>query len=261
MRVRDVKKNYELPSGGALLGGGGKQIKAVQDLSFEARQKQIVAIVGESGCGKSTFAKVLMGLENGNGGSIVMRDENLAALPVEKRSDELIGAVQMVFQNPNDTLNPTHTVGRQIARSIRKLGAASGEEVERKVDRLLVVLPRRYASQTGAVSGGQIHRIGIDTAFAGQARLVSPMNRIRLWMFRCNPVIVIIIGYSRPHEPHFAFYQPRLNGGTLSGDSQLLCSAADNGAGQTKYVFAPAIHPYTESLHNIAGRIDWQCRE
>ena len=75
VRVRDVKKNYELPSGGALFGGGGKQIKAVQDLSFEARQKQIVAIVGESGCGKSTFAKVLMGLENGNGGSIVMGDE------------------------------------------------------------------------------------------------------------------------------------------------------------------------------------------
>ena len=156
VRVRDVKKNYELPSGGALFGGGGKQIKAVQDLSFEARQKQIVAIVGESGCGKSTFAKVLMGLENGNGGSIVMGDENLAALPVEKRSDELIGAVQMVFQNPNDTLNPTHTVGRQIARSIRKLGAASGEEVERKVDRLLdlVKLPRSYKHHKPAQLSG-----------------------------------------------------------------------------------------------------------
>ena len=143
VRVRDMKKHYELPSE-SLFGGGAKKVKAVQDLSFEAKQKQIVAIVGESGCGKSTFAKVLMGLEGGSGGNIVMGDEDLTVLPVENRDEELISSIQMVFQNPNDTLNPTHTVGKQIARSIRKLGAASGEEVERKVDRLLdlVKLPR-----------------------------------------------------------------------------------------------------------------------
>ena len=253
VRVRDVKKNYELPSGGALFGGGGKQIKAVQDLSFEARQKQIVAIVGESGCGKSTFAKVLMGLENGNGGSIVMGDENLAALPVEKRSDELIGAVQMVFQNPNDTLNPTHTVGRQIARSIRKLGAASGEEVERKVDRLLdlVKLPRSYKHHKPAqLSGGQKQRIGIARAFAGQARLVvadEPVSALDVSVQAA--VIDLLLDIQASHDTTLLF---------ISHDLSLVRYLADNiivmylgrimEQGITKNVFAPPYHPYTESL-------------
>ncbi|MGI9338046.1 MAG: dipeptide ABC transporter ATP-binding protein [Gammaproteobacteria bacterium] len=253
VRVRDVKKHYELPGSGALFGGGGRRIKAVQDLSFEARQKQIVAIVGESGCGKSTFAKVLMGLEGGDGGNIVMGDDNLAALPVEKRSDELIGAVQMIFQNPNDTLNPTHTVGRQIARSIRKLGAASGAEVERKVDRLLdlVKLPRSYKnSKPAQLSGGQKQRIGIARAFAGQARLIvadEPVSALDVSVQAA--VIDLLLDIQSSHDTTLLF---------ISHDLSLVRYLADHivvmylgrimEQGVTKNVFAPPYHPYTESL-------------
>lgn len=253
VRVRDVKKHYELPGGNALFGGGTRRIKAVQDLSFEARQKQIVAIVGESGCGKSTFAKVLMGLEGGDGGNIVMGDDNLAALPVERRSDELIGAVQMVFQNPNDTLNPTHTVGRQIARSIRKLGAASGAEVERKVDRLLdlVKLPRSYKnSKPAQLSGGQKQRIGIARAFAGQARLVvadEPVSALDVSVQAA--VIDLLLDIQSSHDTTLLF---------ISHDLSLVRYLADHivvmylgrimEQGVTKNVFNPPYHPYTESL-------------
>lgn len=252
VRVRDVKKHYELPGSGALFGGGGRRIKAVQDLSFEARQKQIVAIVGESGCGKSTFAKVLMGLEGGDG-NIVMGDENLAALPVEKRDDELIGAVQMVFQNPNDTLNPTHTIGGQIARSIRKLGAASGEEVERKVDRLLdlVKLPRSFKNhKPSQLSGGQKQRIGIARAFAGQARLVvadEPVSALDVSVQAA--VIDLLLDIQSSHDTTLLF---------ISHDLSLVRYLADHivvmylgrimEQGLTKDVFAPPYHPYTESL-------------
>ena len=252
VRVRDMKKHYELPSE-SLFGGGAKKVKAVQDLSFEAKQKQIVAIVGESGCGKSTFAKVLMGLEGGSGGNIVMGDEDLTVLPVENRDEELISSIQMVFQNPNDTLNPTHTVGKQIARSIRKLGAASGEEVERKVDRLLdlVKLPRTYKNyKPSQLSGGQKQRIGIARAFAGQSKLVvadEPVSALDVSVQAA--VIDLLLDIQSANDTTLLF---------ISHDLSLVRYLADNiivmylgrimEQGLTKDVFTPPYHPYTEAL-------------
>ena len=252
VRVSNMKKYYELPSE-SLLGGGAKKIKAVQDLSFEARQKQIVAIVGESGCGKSTFAKVLMGLEEGSGGKIVMGDEDLTVLPVEKRDEDLISSVQMVFQNPNDTLNPTHTIGKQIARSIRKLGAASGEEVERKVEHLLdlVKLPRSYKNyKPSQLSGGQKQRIGIARAFAGQSKLVvadEPVSALDVSVQAA--VIDLLLDIQSENDTTLLF---------ISHDLSLVRYLADNiivmylgrimEQGLTKDVFKPPYHPYTEAL-------------
>ena len=255
LKVADMKKHYELPSESPLgmFGGRSKKIKAVQDLSFRARQRQIVAIVGESGCGKSTFAKVLMGLEDGTGGKIAMGDNDLAALPVEGRDDSLISAVQMVFQNPNDTLNPSHSVGSQIARSVRKLGAASGEEVNRKVDRLLdlVKLPRAYKNyKPSQLSGGQKQRIGIARAFAGEPKLVvadEPVSALDVSVQAA--VIDLLLDIQARHDTTLLF---------ISHDLSLVRYLADHivvmylgrimEQGLCKDVFAPPYHPYTEAL-------------
>lgn len=251
-RVKDMKKHYELPGAG-LFGGVTRQVKAVQDLNFEARKKQIVAIVGESGCGKSTFAKVLMGLEEGTGGSIVMGDDDLAVIPVEKRDQNLISSVQMVFQNPNDTLNPTHTVGSQIARSIKKLGVSNKEEVEAKVEKLLdlVKLPRVYKNyKPSQLSGGQKQRIGIARAFAGNSKLIvadEPVSALDVSVQAA--VIDLLLDIQASHDTTLAF---------ISHDLSLVRYLADNivvmylgrimEQGQTKDIFAPPYHPYTEAL-------------
>ena len=111
LAVDGLDKFYD-PGGGALLSllraGPGPRVKANEGLSFQARKGEILAIVGESGCGKSTFAKVLTGLETATAGEIRFLDWDLAALPVNKRSRALLGALQMVFQNPDGTLNPRH---------------------------------------------------------------------------------------------------------------------------------------------------------
>ena len=253
LKVADMKKYYELPSESPLGFGVNRKIKAVQDLSFEARKRQIVAIVGESGCGKSTFAKVLMGLEDGTDGSIVMGDDDLAAIPVEGRDENLISAVQMVFQNPNDTLNPSHTVGAQISRSIRKLGISNREEVEEKLDHLLdmVKLPRSYKNyKPSQLSGGQKQRIGIARAFAGSSKLVvadEPVSALDVSVQAA--VIDLLLDIQTQHDTTLLF---------ISHDLSLVRYLADHivvmylgrimEQGVCKDVFAPPYHPYTEAL-------------
>src|SRR5262249_56747907 len=98
---------------------------------------ETIAIVGESGCGKSTFAKVLMGLEDATGGKVQLGDLNLANLPVQQRDQGTISRLQMIFQNPFDTLNPSHTVGRQIGPEIREFGR---ERDPKKIEELVYEL-------------------------------------------------------------------------------------------------------------------------
>ena len=104
----------------ALFGSGNKKVvKANETLSFEARESETLAIVGESGCGKSTFAKVLMGLETATDGDILLRGQKHRKYRQLKIvTPKTVSDVQMVFQNPFDTLNPSMTVGSQIVRAL-----------------------------------------------------------------------------------------------------------------------------------------------
>ena len=153
-----------------------KWFKANETLSFEARESETLAIVGESSCGKSTFAKVLMGLETATDGQILLDNRNIEATPIEKRDTQTIADVQMVFQNPFDTLNPSMTVGRQIIRALEVFGVGKNdaERRERMLELLdLVKLPRAFAERMPRqLSGGQKQRVGIARAFAGNARIV-----------------------------------------------------------------------------------------
>ena len=151
-------------------------MKANESISFEARESETVAIVGESGCGKSTLAKVLLGLETSTSGSVTLGNEDIESAPVEERDASTVGSIQMVFQNPFDTLNPSHSVGGQIIRTLEKFGF--GKSVADRQQRMfelldLVKLPRAFATRMPRqLSGGQKQRIGVARAFAGQAKVV-----------------------------------------------------------------------------------------
>ena len=80
----------------------------------------MLAIVGESGCGKSTLAKVLLGLETASEGLVVFDQEAIQNQPVESRAVKTIASIQMIFQNPFDTLNPSYSVGSQILRTLER---------------------------------------------------------------------------------------------------------------------------------------------
>jgi peptide/nickel transport system ATP-binding protein len=139
LQVRDLTKRYE-------------HVSANAGLSFDARRGETVAIVGESGCGKSTFARILMGLAPATSGSIRFQDLELSQLAVTRRSQKTIRSLQMIFQNPFDTLNPTHTVGRQIARVIRKFGVERDESRIRQRVRDLLEASARVCRAPAAPS-------------------------------------------------------------------------------------------------------------
>src|SRR5262249_12051015 len=87
-------------------------VRAVSDVELAAARGRTLAIVGESGCGKSTVAKVLSGLEVATSGSVVLDGVEVGALAVDARSAALKRKLQMVFQNPDSTLNPGPPGGR-----------------------------------------------------------------------------------------------------------------------------------------------------
>jgi peptide/nickel transport system ATP-binding protein len=231
-----------------------RYVKANESLTLEAREGQTVAIVGESGCGKSTFAKVLMGLETATDGTLVFRGEDIARKPVMARSREQIGAMQMVFQNPNDTLNPSMTVGEQIGRVLRKFGVARSKgEVEERVKRLLdlVKMPRDFLHRRPRqLSGGQKQRVGIARAFAGNPSMVIADEPVSALDVSVQAAVTgLLMDIQREYNTTLLFISHDLGVVRYLADRVVvmyLGQIMEQGA--TEEIFAPPYHPYTEAL-------------
>jgi peptide/nickel transport system ATP-binding protein len=254
LKVQDLTKHYAIEDKAIFFPGAGRTVKANEKLTFDARQAETVAIVGESGCGKSTFAKVLMGLEGATEGSILLGNLELGHAPVQKRGKETIANLQMIFQNPFDTLNPSHSVGAQIARVIRKFGVETEEgRVQQRVMDLLdtVKLPRDFAKRRPRqLSGGQKQRVGIARAFAGNPALVvadEPVSALDVSVQAA--VTELLMDIQRDHRTTLLF---------ISHDLSLVRYLADRVVvmylgqimeqGTTDEIFSPPYHPYTEAL-------------
>jgi peptide/nickel transport system ATP-binding protein len=101
LRLEDLKKYYEVSANKLFGGGEMKVVKANETLSFEAREAETIAIVGESGCGKSTFAKVLMGLETATDGKIVLYNQDIHDTPIEKRATDTVSSSRWCSRTPS----------------------------------------------------------------------------------------------------------------------------------------------------------------
>jgi peptide/nickel transport system ATP-binding protein len=257
LEVRELQKYYELRSGPleALFSGRhSRYVKANENLNFTVNEAETVAIVGESGCGKTTFAKVLMGLECATGGSIKIGGRQISRLPVQKRDPQLIGKLQIVFQNPFETLNPSHRVGSQIARVIKKFGIAkTPSEVRRKMLEMfdMVKLPREFAyRKPRELSGGQKQRIGIARAFSANAAVIVADEPVSALDVSVQAAIIgLLTDIQRKKRTTMLF---------ISHDLSIVRYLADRVVvmylgqiveqGTTDQVFSPPYHPYTEAL-------------
>jgi peptide/nickel transport system ATP-binding protein len=267
LQVEDLTKHYVIDSGGFALIGAKKTVKANEKITFRAHEAETVAIVGESGCGKSTFAKVLMGLEPATAGKVQLGEIQLANLPVQRRSHSTIAGLQMIFQNPFDTLNPSHTIGSQIARVIRKFGVENDQQkVQDRVDQLLdiVKLPRDFAKRRPRqLSGGQKQRVGIARAFAGNPKMViadEPVSALDVSVQAA--VSSLLMEIQRDYRTTLLF---------ISHDLSVVRYLADRiivmylgrimERGTTEEIFSPPYHPYTEALLSAVPIADTTVRK
>ncbi|GMG81374.1 ABC transporter ATP-binding protein [Paralimibaculum aggregatum] len=253
LSVDNLKKHYSVSTG--MFGGGDRRtVKANESLTFDAREAETVAIVGESGCGKSTFAKVLMGLETATEGEITLGNMDLAHLPVESRGPSTVSQVQMVFQNPFDTLNPSMTIGDQICRvlEIFEIGANGAERWEKMLELLdLVKLPREFATRMPRqLSGGQKQRIGIARAFAGRPRLVvadEPVSALDVSVQAA--VTKLLTDIQRESRTTMLFISHDLGVVRYLSDRVVVMYLGEiMEQGRTEDIFSPPYHPYTEAL-------------
>lgn len=254
LKMDNLKKYYEVAAS-ALFGGSNKKVvKANETLSFEARESETLAIVGESGCGKSTFAKVLMGLETATDGKILLHNNEIQDIPIEERDTKTISNVQMVFQNPFDTLNPSMTVGRQIIRALEIFGIGDTEDAreQRMLELLdLVKLPREFAGRMPRqLSGGQKQRVGIARAFAGDAKIVVADEPVSALDVSVQAAVTdLLMEIQRENKTTLLFISHDLSIVRYLSDRVMVMYLGHVvELGTTDQVFQPPYHPYTEAL-------------
>ena len=252
--VDDLRKYYEVAASALFSGGEKRVVKANETLSFEAREAETLAIVGESGCGKSTLAKVLMGLETASGGSVNLQGEDVANVEINDRSTGQVASIQMVFQNPFDTLNPSMSIGSQIIRvlEIFKVGNSHAEREQKMLELLdLVKLPRAFAQRMPRqLSGGQKQRIGIARAFAGDAQVVVADEPVSALDVSVQAAVTdLLMEIQRERRTTMLFISHDLSIVRYLSDRVMVMYLGHVvEIGSTEEVFAPPYHPYTEAL-------------
>ena len=159
-----------------LFGRAREPVRAVDGVSLHVRERSTLGLVGESGSGKTTLARCIVGLEPADSGEIELLD--IAISPrLSRRDTAALRNLQMVFQNPNDALNPYQSIGQALGRTIQRLTPErlSHDAVDRRVAELLqaVRLTPEYANRyPSELSGGEKQRVAIARAFAANPALV-----------------------------------------------------------------------------------------
>lgn len=175
LSVKTLRKMFDVsaPWLNRILEGKGRSlVRAVDGVSFEINKGETFSLVGESGCGKSTVARLIVGLYEPNGGSINFEGVELATAADRARHADIQGRMQMIFQDPYASLNPRWRVGDIIAEPIRFRGLVKDKAgIDRRVGELLAQVglsPADAKKYPHEFSGGQRQRISIARALAGE---------------------------------------------------------------------------------------------
>ena len=238
---------------------GRRQVNALDGVAFDVGRAGTLAVVGESGAGKSTLARVLAGLEPASGGTIALGGAEIAGEVVERRPPTVARMVQMVFQNPDDTLNPSHTVGFALRRACRRGGGLTGRRARAEAERLLRLVrlaPEHGRQRPHQLSGGERQRAAIARALAGRPELLIADEVTAALDLSVQAAVLNLLADLQTESAVTLVF--------VSHDLAAVRYLADHVAvmylgrvvefGPAARVFAPPHHPYTATL--LAAALD-----
>ena len=166
LKVSDLVKTYKF---------SGTEVFAVGGVDVEVKRGEVFGLVGESGSGKTSFAKCIVGLIDVTSGELSFNGMDVSK-PAGKRPGEARRRLQMVFQNPDNALNPTHTVRAILRRSLLLLAGVHGRDTQdqqmAELARSVRLEPRHLDVRPAALSGGLKQRVAIARSFAGSPAMV-----------------------------------------------------------------------------------------
>ncbi|WP_313692436.1 ABC transporter ATP-binding protein [Halorarum halobium] len=171
LSVRDLEKYFPIKSG--LFQRTTGHVKAVDGVSFDIERGETLALIGESGSGKSTVAETIIGLKRATGGTVTFDGEDVTDLS-DSELEALRTKVQMVFQDPTSSLNPRRTVEQTLEVPLKARGVARADRVDR-IERLLERVelnPEHRHRYPHELSGGQKQRINIARAISIEPELL-----------------------------------------------------------------------------------------
>jgi peptide/nickel transport system ATP-binding protein len=252
LKVDELVKTYR---------SAADEVAAVAGVSFEVARGETFGLVGESGCGKSSLAKVLVGLVDSTSGSIEFEGNDVSST-AQRASRDLRRKVQMVFQNPDTALNPRHSVRRILGRALKLLaGIRPGRAQQERMVQLASSVrlePRHLEIRPAALSGGLKQRVAIARAFAGTPRLVicdEPVSALDVSVQAA--ILNLLVDLQIQQDVSYVF---------ISHDLALVRYLADRigvmylgqlvDIGTAAAVFEPPHHPYTEALASAIPTLD-----
>ena len=253
LEVDGLSKQFTVNSGiVSRLLGKSKNLTAVRDVSFEVGKGETLALVGESGAGKSTVGNIITRVHRPSSGSVQYRDENVHELT----GDDLMEyrqSVQMVFQDPYSSLDPRYRVGSTIAEPLKIHTDMSKEERRERVTELLQTVnldPSFRERYPHELSGGQLQRVSIATALSVDPEFIildEPVSALDVSVQA--RILNLLMQLQRERDLSYLF---------ISHDLSVVKHLSDRVAvmylgeiveqGDTAGLFEAPAHPYTEGL-------------
>lgn len=253
--VKNLRKYYEV-SGDSLKDVFGmaepRYVKAVEDVSFSVPQGKTLGVVGESGCGKSTLIKTIIGLESSTDGDATFLGFDVTG-SLDERSEKLIQELQMVFQNPDSTMNPSYTVGQQIGRPMMRFNTVPKDQVRPEVVKLLELMrlgENYYDRLPRQLSGGEKQRVGIARALASRPDLVlcdEPVSALDVSVQAA--VLNLLLEVQQTYNTTMIFIAHDLSVVRFFSDYiAVMYLGQVMEIGPADSIYALPYHPYTEAL-------------
>ena len=251
LTVEHAKTYYKAPSK-KLITREKRYVKAVDDVSIQVQKGETMGVVGESGCGKSTLVKTIIGMETPTDGKFEFIGMDISQ-PASQRDLAVIQELQMVFQNPDSTLNPSFTVGAQIARPLQRFKTVPNDQVRDEVVRILQMMKlgeRYYDRLPRQLSGGEKQRVGIARAIAARPELVlcdEPVSSLDVSVQAA--VLNLLMEIQQELGTTLIFIAHDLSVVRFFCDHiavMYLGQIAEIGPAEA--IYAPPYHPYTEAL-------------